>query len=224
MAGADSASIAAMGGDALELESDPDTALVRAQPVCIAASTWSFGKLGDTLLFVYRRHENQLRVGYFAYFDVERPWGQNMLTYSVLPATLIDATYSHFAFVFPGVQRLLYGPGDVEGASVLYDVAASGTLHARGGLADDDHHQSVELSRSDLADSSGRVVLMTSVWSHQLGAHGAARYAETPGAQVRCFKGSELQPLTRSVAERFRIGSSAHPLRARPAFYGTGSP
>jgi hypothetical protein len=221
---ADAALAASAGGDALEMERDPDIALVRAQPVCIASSTWSFGKLGDTLLFVYRRHQNQLRVGYFAYFDVERPWGQNLLTYSVLPATLIDATYSHFAFVFPGVQRLLYGPGDVEGASVLYDVSSSGALSVRGGLADDDHHQSVELSRADLSDSAGRVVLMTSVWSHQLGTPGAARYSEQPGAQVRCFEGRELQPLTRSVAERFRIGSFAHPLRARPAFYGTGSP
>lgn len=204
---------------ALESNAEPDAALVRAQPVCIASSTWSFGRLGDTLLFVHRRQGSQLRVGYFAYFDVERPWGQNLLTYSVLPATLIDATYSHFAFVFPGIQRLLYGPGDVEGASVLYDVSESGALTVRGGLADDDGHNRVELSQADLADRAGRVILMTAVWSHQLGARGGASYAAAPGAQVRCFEGAALQPLTQRVAESFRLGSFEHPLRARPAFY-----
>jgi hypothetical protein len=198
---------------------DDDAARIRAQPLCVASSTWSFGKLGDTVLFVHQRRGDELRVGYFVYFDVERPWGQNLLTYSVLPAALIDAIYSHFAFIFPGVQRLLYGPGDVEGASVAYLVSDSGELMVQGGLADDDGHQRVTLSRADLADNEGRVVLMTDVWSHQLGAHGAARYAHTAGAPVRCFSGPALQPLTRRVAENFRLGSFAHPLRARPAFY-----
>jgi hypothetical protein len=198
---------------------DADAARIRAQPLCIASSTWSFGKLGDTVLFVHQRRGDELRVGYFVYFDVERPWGQNLLTYSVLPAALIDATYSHFAFVFPGIQRLLYGPGDVEGASVAYLVSASGELMVQAGLADDDGHQRVKLSRADLADNEGRVVLMTDVWSHQLGAHGAARYAHAEGAPVRCFSGAALQPLTRRVAENFRLGSFEHPLRARPAFY-----
>jgi hypothetical protein len=218
-------------------DEDPDVAKVRAQPLCIASSTWSFGKLGDSVLFVHQRRGDELRVGYFVYFDVERPWGQNLLTYSVLPAALIDATYSHFAFFLPGVQRLLYGPGDVEGASVAYQVSEAGTLSVRSGLADDDTHHRVTLSRADLSGPDGRVVLMTSVWSHQLGAHGAAHYAASDGAQVRCFSGASLQPLTRRVADSFRIGSFERPLRARPAFYrdepgarialapqGTGSP
>lgn len=209
-------------GASAELEGaaeDSDAARIRAQPLCIASSTWSFGKLGDTVLFVHRRRGDELRVGYFVYFDVERPWGQNLLTYSVLPAALIDATYSHFAFVFPGLQRLLYGPGDVEGASVAYLVSGSGELMVQSGLADDDGHQPVTLSRADLADNEGRVVLMTDVWSHQLGARGAARYAHTEGAALRCFSGAALQPLTRRIAENFRLGSFEHPLRARPAFY-----
>ena len=196
-----------------------DAARIRAQPLCVASSTWSFGKLGDTVLFVHQRRGNELRVGYFVYFDVERPWGQNLLTYSVLPAALIDATYSHFAFVFPGLQRLLYGPGDIEGASVAYLVSSSGELMVESGLADDDGHQHVTLSRADLADNEGRVVLMTDVWSHQLGARGAARAAHREGTTVRCFSGAALQPLTRRIAENFRLGSFEHPLRARPAFY-----
>jgi hypothetical protein len=199
-------------------EEDADVQRIRAQPLCVASSAW-FGKLGDTVLFVHQRRGDELRVGYFVYFDVERPWGQNLLTYSVLPAMLIDATYSHFAFFFPGVQRLLYGPGDVEGASIAYRVSGTGELVVRDGLADDDTHHRVTLSRSDLVGSEGRVLLMTDVWSHQLGAHGAASYARREDAMLRCFSGPALQPLTRRVAQSFRLGSFEHPLRARPAFY-----
>lgn len=203
---------------------DPDISAIQAQSLCIASGTWSFGSLGETVLFVHQRSGDQLRVGYFVYFDVERPWGKNLLTYSVLPAALIDATYSHLFFVLPGAQRLLYGRGDVEGASVLYDVAGDGTLSVREGLADDEGHRGVRLSREDLAGSEGQVVLMTNVWSHQLGAHGAAAYARSPNAQVRCFSGKALQPLSDKVAENFRLGSFEHPLRARPAFYRDRAP
>lgn len=202
----------------LTAEEEADVERIRAQRLCVASSAW-FGKLGDTVLFVHQRRGDELRVGYFVYFDVERPWGHNLLTYSVLPAMLIDATYSHFAFVFPGVQRLLYGPGDVEGASIAYQVAATGELLVRDGLADDDTHHPVTLSRSDLLGSDGRVVLMTDVWSHQLGARGAASYAGREDAMLRCFSGPALQPLTRRIAQSFRLGSFQHPLRARPAFY-----
>ena len=42
------------------------------------------------------------------------------------------------------------------------------------------------LSRSDLLDAKGRVVLMTDVWSHQLGAHGGGAFAnaQSDGSQV----------------------------------------
>jgi hypothetical protein len=207
-------------GDAAQEESDSerDDALVRAQPVCVASSAW-FGKLGDSVLYVRQRSGDELRVGYIVYFDVERPWGKNLLTYSVLPATLIDATYSHTLFVLPGLQRLMYGAGDVEGASVLYQVSPTGELAVREGLADDGTHGQVKLTRADLLGDAGHVVLMTNVWSHQLGAHGAAAHARADSKNLRCFSGASLMPLTPQVRQAFRLGSPEHPLRARPAFF-----
>lgn len=209
-------------GTATSPGDDCDLAAIRAQPVCIAAKEWSFGTLGETVLFVHERRGQALRVGYFVHFDVERPWGHNLLTYTVLPATMIDATYSHFAFFWPGLQRVLYGPGDVEGASVLYRVErvdGEDELRVQSAVADDGHHQRVTLTRDDLMGPGGRVILMTDVWSHQLGAPGAANYARTPGANVRCFVGAALQPLTREIATAFRLGSFERPLRGRPAFH-----
>jgi len=201
-----------------DLEAERDDRLIRAQPVCVASNAW-FGRLGETLAYVRHRSGDELRVGYIVYFDVERPWGNNILTYSVLPATLIDATYSHFFFVLPGMQRLMYGAGDVEGASVLYRETPTGELDVREGLADDDHHQRVHLTRSDLLGDAGRVVLMTDVWSHQLGFHGAAARARDASVDLRCFSGTSLIPLTPEVRRAFRLGSPEHPLRARPAFF-----
>jgi hypothetical protein len=213
------ASSVASGALAEQRLEDRDVAAIRAQPVCIASKEWSFGTLGETVLFVHQRRGDELRVGYFVHFDVERPWGHNLLTYTVLPATMIDATYSHFAFFLPGIQRALYGPGDVEGASVLYRVGDGGQLTAQSAVADDATHQRVTLTRDDIACPAGRVILMTNVWSHQLGAPGAASYANTPAANLRCFVGPRLQPLTREIASAFRLGSFEHPLRARPAFH-----
>lgn len=195
-----------------------DEALIRQQPICIGSSTWSWGTLGDVVLFTHVRHGNELRVGYFVYWNAERPWGTNALTYSLLPALAIDAVYSHFLFVLPGVRHMMYGAGDIEGAAVIYEQTASGTLTPQSGLADDYHHHAVTLSRADLAMTNGNVSLMTNFWSHQLGARGASAYAENPDSNVRCFSGPSLQPLTRGVAERFRIGSAEHPLRGRPAW------
>jgi hypothetical protein len=60
---------------------------------------------------------------------------------------------------------------------------------------------------------------MTDVWSHQLGFRGAASYARTPAAKLRCFSGASLVPLTAEVRRAFRLGSPEHPRRARPAFF-----
>ena len=201
-----------------EAQSSGDEEYIQAQPVCVASSRWSSGTLGDSVLFVHERRGDQLFVGYFVYWSAERPWGDNALTYTLLPALAIDATYSHFLFVLPGVQRLIYGAGDVEGALVVYDATESGGLIPRHALADDGAHQDVRLSRSDLLTDDGRVVLRTEVWSHQLGARGGAAYVSGNDARYRCYSGAALQPLSVDVARGFRLGSADRPLRARPAW------
>jgi hypothetical protein len=200
-----------------------DVVAIRRQPVCVASTARSFGTLGRTLLFVHERDGDELRVGYFAYWSTERPWGDNALTYTLLPALAVDATYSHFLFLFPGLQRVLYGPGDVEGALVVYDVLPSGALSVRQGMADDGTHDDVVLDRSDLLAADGRVVLLTQVWSHQLGARGASTRVQREGLDSRCFEADSLRPLTPDIARRFRLGSAQSPMRARPAWRATRS-
>jgi hypothetical protein len=203
-------------------EDDPavltDQALIRGTAVCIASNTWSAGRLGDTVLFAHQRQGNKLVVGYFVYWSAERPWGKNALTYSVLPALAIDAAYSHFLFVMPGVRELMYGPGDVEGAAVTYRVEDDGRLVPESALADDDRHHRITLSGKDLALGRDSIALMTAFWSHQLGAHGAATYAKTSGVERRCYRGESLRPLSDEVAAEFRLGTREAPRRARPAW------
>ncbi len=199
-----------------------ERALVQSMAVCIASNTWSAGELGDSVLFEARRQGDLLQVGYFVYWSAERPWGKNLLTYSVVPALAIDATYSHFLFVMPGVRQFLYGSGDVEGAMVTYRIGADGKLSVESALADDDRHQLVALSQQDLALGSDSIALMTNVWSHQLGAHGAAAYAREHRGELRCYRGESLQPLTPTVSSEFRLGTREAPRRARPAWLSLG--
>lgn len=93
--------------------------LVRRRPICVVwTQSWS-GDLGKSILYqVSRSGPERIIVGYFAYWTTERPWGDNSLTHWLVPAAVIDGFYSHLLFVLPGVQRLLYGPGDVEGVRV----------------------------------------------------------------------------------------------------------
>jgi hypothetical protein len=193
-------------------------ALIEAQPVCIVSKVWSAGELGETLAYHYRRSGDLLEVGYFAFWSTERPWGDNALTLTVLPAAAIDAVYSHFLFVLPGMRAALYGPGDVEGASIRYRVRPDNTLEVLGAIAQDGVHEEVELSPIDLLDATGRVILMSEVWSHQLGAKGAANYVQTPGVQPRCYFERALSRLEQPVISRFRLGSVESPIRARPAW------
>lgn len=193
-------------------------ARIEAQPVCVVSEVWSAGRLGQSVLYHYRRDGDLLQVGYFVYWSTERPWGNNALTYTGIPALLTDAFYSHFLFALPGARRILYGPGDVEGARVDYRIRPDGSLEVLGGLANDATHKQVKLTRSDLLDKSGRVVLMTKVWSHQLGAHGGAAYASRPGAAPRCFREGSLEPLSSRVAQALRLGTERAPLRAVPAW------
>jgi len=126
--------------------------------------------------------------------------------------------YSHFLYVFPGLKDALHGAGDVEGAQVSYEQRADGSLDVVSGRADDGNHRGVALSRADLLDKQGRVVLLTDVWSHQLGAHGAARLADRAQLALKCYEKSSLRPMTELVARTFRLGNDRNPLRGKPAW------
>lgn len=199
-------------------EKEPENAQIIEQPLCVGARSWSAGTLGDTVLYRTRRVGRKIAVGYFIYWSEERPWGKNLFSYMALPALAMDAVYSHFLYVFPGLKDALYGPGDVEGVLVEYTERPDGSLDPVSGMADDGNHAPVQLSREDLMDSKGRVVLLTDVWSHQLGSHGAARFADTAGNTLKCYQKSSLQPMTEKIAHAFRLGSENRPLRGNPAW------
>ncbi|MEO7034007.1 MAG: hypothetical protein ABI548_08995 [Polyangiaceae bacterium] len=201
-----------------------DDARIIAQPVCVGARSWSMGSLGDTVLYRSRHIGRKLAVGYFIYWSEERPWGSNAVSYLVVPALAMDAVYSHFLWLFPGIKDAMYGPGDIEGAQVEYEQSADGSLHVVDGRADDGNHAPVFLSREDLLDSKGRVVLLTDVWSHQLGSHGAARFADAPGHELKCYAKAQLKPMTEQIAEAFRMGDEHHPLRGNPAWLEPATP
>jgi hypothetical protein len=193
-----------------------DDELIAAQPVCVASSVWSAGELGETLAYHFERRGNRLKVGYFAFWSSERPWGMNALSLGLAPALLVDGVYSHALFVLPGVRHAMYGAGDIEGAAVEYEISGEKLVPLRA-FADDETHDAVELSQAELWDAGGRVVLMSEAWSHQLGAKGAAQRLEA-AADHRCFEGRALRPLTRELAKQFRLGSFAEPRRAKPAW------
>lgn len=189
-----------------------DISLIRSQPLCVINARSSAGELGSSVVTRHRRERDLLWVSYFVYWSSERPWGHKHW----LPSLAIDAVYSHFLFVLPGLRRVLYGPGDVEGVTIVYrDVG--GRLEILEGYADDEYHRPVHLGPEDLTGGDGQTLLLTDTWSHQLGYRGAARRA---GAEVsrRCFKGAELVPLTQDIAESFWLGSQGAPRRARKAW------
>ncbi len=194
-----------------------DRLRIERQPVCVGSRRWSAGELGETVLYTYRREGRRLYVGYFVYWSTERPWGDNVYSYTLFPALVTDAVYSHLLYVLPGTKDLLYGPADVEGATVVFEEREDGSLDVVEGLADDEFHGAVRLSRSDLLDG-GRVVLLTEAWSHQLGGHGGSRFARSGGA-LRCYEPSAVRPMTGEVAQSFRLGDEGRPLRARPAWH-----
>jgi hypothetical protein len=203
---------------ALQDDAYGDGARIERQPICLGARAWSAGVPGATILYRAHRAQGSLHVGYFAYWSTERPWGHNLLTYLVLPALFTDAFYSHFMYIFPGAKDVLSGAADVEGASVDYEQRSDGSLNPLGGWADDGSHGRVHLTREDLVDRTGRVVLLSDVWSHQLGTHGAGRFSDDPRNHLRCYGSTTIQPLTDEVARVFRLGDAQHPRRALPAW------
>src|SRR4051812_48586761 len=165
------------------LEPAGDVERLERQTVCVGSRSWSAGQLGDTILYRYKRSGQRVEVGYFVYWSTERPWGNNALSYTVVPALFIDLAYSHFLYFMPGVKDAMHGAADIEGVRIELE-DRDGALQVLGGIADDGTHQPVKLSRDDLVDSKGRIVLMTDVWSHQLGAHGGGAFAANPTRQL----------------------------------------
>jgi hypothetical protein len=194
---------------------------IEEQSVCVGARSWSAGSLGNTVLYRFTQVGRKVSVGYFVYWSTERPWGPNVLSYTVLPALAADAFYSHFLYVFPGAKDAIYGPGDIEGVNVEFELDEKDDLQVVRGRAQDATHGDVQLTRADLVDASGRIILLTDVWSHQLGARGGAEYASAKGSDVRCYQRASLQPMTEQVATAFRLGDEHRPSRAKPAW---GSP
>lgn len=197
-------------------EEPADHALIKAQRVCVLNSLDSAGEIGQTVAFRSRREGDRLSVSYFVHWSTERPWGDR----SPIEALAIDSVYSHFFFFMPGLRYLMHGPSDIEGATVVYQVTEDG-LSIVEGFADDDSHTPVSLGPEDLTDRDAGTVLMTSVWSHQLGTRGAARAAAQALPEAvsrRCYQGADLIPLTPAIAERFWLGTPEAPRRARPAW------
>lgn len=194
----------------------PDLELIRSQRMCVVNTRDTAGEIGEQVVFRSKREGDRLTVAYFVHWSTERPWGDR----SMMASLAIDSVYSHLLFVLPGLRYFMHGPGDVEGATIVYRVVGD-ELEIIEGFADDESHDPVRLSAHELTDADQGTVLMTSVWSHQLGARSAAQMATAADAQQftrHCYAGTQLVPLTSEIAQRFRLGSASAPLRARPAW------
>jgi hypothetical protein len=192
----------------------PEEKAIRAQTVCVGSSVESAGDLGDTLYYrAVRAPNGQIVVGYFAFWSEERPWGNNWMTWTFVPALVVDMVYSRALLVAPGLQRALSGKGDVEGVRIYYGVNKDGSLSADRAAADDGTHQDVQLSHADLfALDPAHPTVYSDVWSHQLG--GKDAHARGDLAYERCFSGDAIRPLPDDVARDFHADGYG---RARPA-------
>jgi hypothetical protein len=192
----------------------PEDRAVKEQAVCVGSTVHSAGELGPALL--YRRDrlpDGRIQVGYYAFFSEERPWGNNWLTWSVLPALALDLVYTRSLLVGPGLQRALFGRGDVEGFRVVYAPDGHGGLRAESAVADDDQHRRAVLTRAELfAADPAKITMATSTWSHHLG----ARVERTRDLVYRrCYGPESIRPIDREVVRRFHLER-----RARPAAGG----
>lgn len=197
---------------------EPIDDLIRRVPICIVSTQSWAGELGASILFrVQATGKDTVRIGYFAYWSTERPWGNNTLTRWFIPALAIDAFYSHLLFVLPGVQRLMYGAGDVEGVRIAYRIVRDSRLVPTSIIADGELHREVALDLTEAVDEEGKILLLNDIWSHQLGGRQALFRART-GAHQRCYQRESIRPLTDEVVADFRLGSSNDPRRAGPAW------
>jgi hypothetical protein len=191
-----------------------EQATIEHQPVCVGSSVKSAGDLSNILYYrAVERADGRVEVGYFAFYSEERPWGNNWLTWSVFPALAVDLVYSRALLVAPGLQRALYGAGDVEGVGVVYDRSPDGALHFDHAIADDGTHDSVALSRAQVFSiDPDRPTFYSQVWSHQLGGQGARSRSDL--AYLRCYGEGSIRPLPAAVAREFRVDGDD---RAPPA-------
>jgi hypothetical protein len=188
-----------------------EQAAIERQPVCIGSAVSSAGELSDILYYrAAPRSDGTVAVGYFAFFSEERPWGNNWMTWSILPALAIDLVYSRALLVAPGLQRALYGAGDVEGVGVIYEKRPDGSLNLREAFADSGTHAAITLTREQvLSVDPRRPTFYSDVWSHQLGGRGAHSAADL--AYVRCYDEGSIRPLPDSVDRAFRVSDRAPP-------------
>jgi hypothetical protein len=185
---------------------------IEAQPVCIGSTVHSAGELGPALLYRSSpRADGKLEVGYYAFFSEERPWGNNWLTWLVLPALALDLVYTRGFFVAPGLQRAAFGRADVEGFRVVYARDENGGLVAESAVADDARHRSAPLARTDLfAVDPARMTLVTSGWNHHLGARGVKL---DDLVYRRCYGPADIRPIDRDVVRRFNLERRAFPAK-----------
>ncbi|WP_437820899.1 hypothetical protein [Sorangium sp. So ce1078] len=197
-------------------ESSAIGAAIGQQPICVGSTVASAGELGDVLYYRSSPGEHgKVSVGYYAFFSEERPWGNNWLTWTVLPALAVDLVYTHGLLFGPGVQRVAYGKGDVEGFRIVYSVGEDGQLTVEHGIADRGDHSEVRLERAELLSiDPARPTVYSRWWSHQLGGKGAA-----PDDLVyrRCYGAGAIRPLPPDVALDFRLDRRAGPARVVPA-------
>jgi hypothetical protein len=187
-----------------------EEAAIEQHEICVGSAVASSGELADTLY--YRATvlpDGKLVVGYFAFFSEERPWGNNWLTWTVVPAVVLDMVYTRSMFVGPGLQRL-YGKGDVEGFRIVYDLRKDGTLEVERAVADDGTHDPVLLDRADvMALDAKRPTFYSNVWSHQLGGRGLRDKSSL--SYLRCFGKGNVRPLTDALSADFTLDGRAPP-------------
>ena len=190
-----------------------ETAIERRE-ICIGSSVASAGDLGDTIYYrAAMLPDGKLAVGYFAFWSDERPWGNNWLTWTLVPALAVDMFYTRGMFVAPGLQRVIHGKGDVEGVRVLYDLRPDGVLQVEHAVADDGTHAPVHFdAREVMALDPARPTFVTDVWSHQLGGKGVRRKSEL--AYLRCFGPGHVRALPEAIARDFSISGRATPAQA----------
>jgi hypothetical protein len=190
--------------------SDPDAEAIEARSICIGSTVHSAGELGPALLYRSARlPDGRVAVGYYAFFSEERPWGNNWMTWTVLPALAVDMVYTRGLLVGPGLQRARYGLGDVEGFRIIYTRGPGGELVPERAVADDDTHQRADLSPEELfAVDPGRITLSTASWSHHLGARVRGR---SDLVWHRCYEKGAIRPLDGDAARRFKLDRRAYP-------------
>jgi hypothetical protein len=185
--------------------------LIGRQPVCIGSLVRSAGKLGSALYYHHRwTHDGKLVVGYYAFYSDERPWGNNWMTWLLLPALAIDLVYTRTFFIGPGYRQLAHGRGDVEGFRVIYKYDGNDTLSIDHAIADDANHRERRLERAELLRlDPARPTLYSETWSHQLGGRGARSLGDL--AARRCFGVGSIRPISHSIAQEFQLDRRARP-------------